>query len=75
MDELRALYDAVFPRIHDIYSYVDQFPLEDLPEDAQQLLYLAFSFVMASFPVEVWDSPRIPDVDQVSLDRVDEPRY
>jgi hypothetical protein len=75
IEELRGLYAAVLPRIQDIYAHVDQHPLDDLPVDAQTLLYLALSFVMASFPVEVWDSPRIPDVDQVSLDRVAEPRY
>ena len=75
MDELRALYDAVFPRVEEIYAFIDQFPLNDLPDDARQLLNLVLSFVMVSFPVEVWDNPRIPDVDEVTLNRVASPRY
>jgi hypothetical protein len=75
IEELRKLYDAVFPRVEAIYAYVDRFPLDNLPSEAQNLLYLMFSFVMVSFPVEVWDDPRIPDVDEVTLDRVASPRY
>jgi hypothetical protein len=75
MDELRALYDAVFGRVEAIYAYLDQLELDALPREAQNLLYLMFSFVMVSFPVEVWDDPRIPDVDEVTLNRVASPRY
>jgi hypothetical protein len=75
MDELRALYEAVFPRIEAIYSFLDQFPLDALPDEARALLHLVLSFVMVSFPVEVWDDPRIPDVDEVTLTRVASPRY
>ena len=75
MAELRALYEAVFPRVEAIYGFLDQHPLDDLPDDARQLLNLMLSFVMVSFPVEVWDDPRIPDVDEVTLTRVASPRY
>jgi hypothetical protein len=75
IDEMRELYEAVFPRVEAIYTYIDQFPLDDLPEDARNLLHLMLSFVMVSFPVEVWDGPRIPDVGDVTLDRVAAPRY
>ncbi len=75
MEELRALYEAVFPRIEAIYAFVDRHPLDALPDDARQLLNLVLSFVMVSFPVEVWDDPRIPDVDEVTLTRVASPRY
>jgi hypothetical protein len=75
MDEMRGLYEAVFARVEAIYAHLDQFPLDDLPEDARNLLHLMLSFVMVSFPVEVWDDPRIPDVGEVTLDRVATPRY
>jgi len=75
IDEMRRLYEAVFPRVEAIYGYIDGFPLDDLPEDARNLLHLMLSFVMVSFPVEVWDDPRIPDVGKVALDRVAAPRY
>jgi len=75
MDEMRGLYEAVSPRVEAIYGYIDQFPLDDLPEEARNLLHLMLSFVMVSFPVEVWDDPRIPDVGHVTLDRVGAPSY
>jgi hypothetical protein len=73
MDDMRALYDAVFPRVEDVYAYCERFTLDDLPADARNLLALVFSFVMVSFPVEVWDSPRIPDAGGASLERVVSP--
>jgi hypothetical protein len=73
MEEMRALYDAVFPRVEQAFAYCDRWPLEDLPHDAQRLLHLLHSFVMVSFPVEVWRQPRIPDVGDAYLERVVEP--
>jgi hypothetical protein len=73
IDEMRALYDAVFPRVDDALEYCDRYPLADLPPDARNLLRLVLSFVMVSFPVEVWDGPAIPDVGAARLDRVVSP--
>jgi hypothetical protein len=75
MDEMRALYEAVFGRVEAIYDHIDQHPLDDLPDDARRLLHLMLSFVMVTFPVEVWDDPSIPDVGEVTLDRVGNPTY
>jgi hypothetical protein len=73
MDEMRALYDAVFPRVESAFAYCDRWPLDALPDDAQRLLQLLHSFVMVSFPVEVWRQPRVPDVGDADLPRVIEP--
>jgi hypothetical protein len=73
MDEMRALYSAVLPRVEAAFAYCDRWPLDALPEDAQRLLQLLHSFVMVSFPVEVWRQPRIPDVGDADLERVVEP--
>jgi hypothetical protein len=73
IDDLRALYDAVFPRVDAALEYCDQYALADLPEDARNLLRLVLSFVMVSFAVEVWDGPGIPDVGAATLDRVISP--
>jgi hypothetical protein len=75
IEEMRELYDAMFPRVEAALAYCDRFPLDDLPEEARNLLYLVFSFVMVSFPVEVWDGPRIPDVGDANLERVASPVY
>lgn len=73
MPELQELYDAALPRMADALDYLDQFDLEDLPEDACNLMRLFFSVVNASFPVESWKQPRVPDSGAAYLDLVDEP--
>ncbi len=73
MDELQAFYDNAFPRLEDAMVYLDQFDLEALPEDAKRLLWLCYSLINASFPVEVWRQPRVPDSGAASMDVVIEP--
>jgi hypothetical protein len=74
MDEIQAFYDAFFPRAEAAIAYCDQFPLDELPEDAERLLQLLYSLVMVSFPVEVWRQPHIPDSGAAYLDLVLEPK-
>ena len=73
MDEIQAFYDACFPRAEDAIAYCDKFPLDDMPEDAQRLLEMLHSLVMASFPVEVWRQPHVPDSGAAYLDLLIEP--
>ena len=73
IEEMRTFYDAMFPRVEAALAHCDRFPLDDLPESAARLLQLVHSFVMVSFPVEVWGRPRIPDVGDADLVRVIEP--
>ena len=73
MDELQAFYDAVFPRLDAAASYLEQFDVNQLPEDGKHLLWLCESLVTVSFPVEVWRQPRVPDSGSTRLDAVDEP--
>ncbi len=73
MDELQAFYDAGFPRLADAMAYLDQLDLHALPDDATRLLWLCYSLVNVSFPVEVWRQPRVPDSGAASLDMVIEP--
>ena len=74
MDELQAFYDAAFPRLEDAMAYLDTFDLNAMPEDATPLLWLCYSLVNVSFPVEVWRQARVPDSGAASLDLVGEPR-
>ncbi len=73
MAELQELYEAALPRMTDALDFLDQFDLEDLPEDARNLMRLFFSVINASFPVESWKQPRVPDSGAAYLDLVDEP--
>jgi hypothetical protein len=73
MDELQAFYDAAYPRAEEAIEYLDQFALDDLPDDAQRLLQLLYSLIMASFPVEAWRQPHVPDTGAAYLDLLIEP--
>jgi hypothetical protein len=73
MDEVQAFYDAAYPRIEDAYTYLNQFELDALPEDATHLLWLYYSLINVTFPVEVWRQARVPDSGAASLDLVVEP--
>jgi hypothetical protein len=73
MDELQAFYDAAFPRLEEATTYLEQFDLDALPDHATRLLWLYYSLVNVSFPVEVWRQPRVPDSGAASLEMVVEP--
>ncbi len=73
MDELQAFYDAAFPRLADAMAYLDQLDLSALPENATRLLWLCYSLVNASFPVEVWRQSRVPDSGAASMHMLVEP--
>jgi hypothetical protein len=61
MDEIQTFYDAIFPRAEEAIVYLEQFPLDDLPDDALRLLKLLYSLILVSFAVEIWKQPYIPD--------------
>jgi hypothetical protein len=73
MDELQSFYDAAFPQLEAVMTYLDQLEFTALPEDATRLLWLSYSLVNVSFPVEVWRQPRVPDSGAASLDMLVEP--
>jgi hypothetical protein len=73
MDDLQSFYDAAFPRLEAVLAYLDHLELKGLPEDATRLLWLSYSLVNVSFPVEVWRQPRVPDSGATSMDAVIEP--
>jgi hypothetical protein len=73
MEELEAFYDAAFPRLEEAMAHLDALDLDALPDEASRLLWLMYSLVNASFPVEVWRQPRVPDSGAASMDVIVEP--
>jgi len=73
IEQMQAFYDAVVPRAEEAMTYLDQLPLDSLPEDATNLLHLLYSMIQVSFPVEVWRQPRVPDTGSASFDCFTEP--
>lgn len=72
--EMQEFYDAAFPRLEAANKYLEQFPVRDRPEPERNLLLLMMSLVLVSFPVEVWQRPRVPDSGAAYLDLVVEPK-
>jgi hypothetical protein len=76
MEELQAFYDAAFPLLDKANKYLEGFPLDGgVPEPERNLLLLMMSLVLVSFPVEVWQQPRVPDSGAAYLDLVVEPKF
>ena len=73
MEELQVFYDAALPRLPDAMAHLDQLELDALPQEARRLLWLMYSLVNASFPVEVWRQPRVPDSGAANMVVVVEP--
>jgi hypothetical protein len=74
MEEMQAFYDAAFPLLGGAMAHLDTFGLHELPDAERNLMYLMYSLIMVSFPVEVWKQARVPDSGAAYLDLVVEPR-
>lgn len=61
MAELRGFYDAILPRIDAILAYLNDFPLDRLPAEAQALLRLSLSLAEVAPAVELFGQPEVPD--------------
>ena len=57
MSELREFYDALFPRLEEAIDYCDKFPLDDLADDALNLLHMIYSLIMVAMAVEIMHQP------------------
>lgn len=73
MAELRAFYDACFPRAEDAMKHLDAFALDDMPDEARRLLQLLYSLALVSYAVEVWQQPLPLDIGAARIDRTREP--
>ena len=73
MDELQAFYDVAFPLIDDVCVYVDQHDIHNLPDEVKPLMWLYFSLVTVTFPIEAWRQPNVPDSGPAQFDCYLEP--
>ena len=73
MLELRDFYETFAPRFEEAIDYCDKFPLDDIPEDALNLLHLVYSMIMISMAVEVFGTQKPADSADAVIDRIGEP--
>jgi hypothetical protein len=71
--DIEAFYNAIVPRTEAALEYLERLPFHSLPDDATNLLHLLYSMTQASFPVEVWHQPRVPDSGSATFDCFKEP--
>jgi hypothetical protein len=73
MPELRQFYDAFTPRFEEAIDYCDKFPLDDVPDDALNLLHLIYSMIMVSMAVEIFGTQKPTDSADAEMHRVRAP--
>ena len=74
MPQLHEFYGAFFPRVEEAIDYCDKFPLDELPEDATNLLHLVYSLIMVAMAVEIMHQPAPVDAADAVMIRTGEPR-
>jgi hypothetical protein len=73
MPDIHAFYDAFSPRFEEAIGYCDKFPLDDLPDDALNLLHLVYSMIMVSMAIEVFGQQKPTDSADAVINRIGEP--
>ena len=61
MQEMEAFYDAILPRVKEAVAFLNQFDLNEMPNQARKLMRLLYSAIAVSWAVEVWKTPVVPD--------------
>lgn len=61
MDQIRLFYDAMVERADAALDYIEQFPLNEMPQDAECLFRLVLALAQAHVAVELHGSPRAPN--------------
>ncbi len=71
-EELQEIYNALLVRIEDMLGYLDKFPLEELPADAERLLWLSFSLAEVAPAIEQFGQVQVVegyDIERFSMRR------
>lgn len=61
MEDITAFYEAMLARMDEVLPYLEQFSLEDLPDDARRLFYLTLSLAEVAPAVEQFGQPSVVD--------------
>jgi hypothetical protein len=61
MQEIQSFYDAILPSMDEIIDYLNQHPLNAMPEDARHLYYLTLSLAEIAPAVELFKQPAVVD--------------
>ncbi|BDB45572.1 MULTISPECIES: hypothetical protein [Mycobacterium] len=73
MAEMHRFHDAFLPRLEEAIEYCDKFELDNLPDDALNLLHLIYSLIMVAMAVEIMHQPAPTDAADAVMNRTGEP--
>lgn len=59
MEEMRAFYDAMMPQLEEIIDYLNQFPLNAIPDADMPLANAALAMCEVDNAVNKWNSPTL----------------
>jgi hypothetical protein len=57
--DLEQFAEWALPRLEGVLAYLDQFSLQEMPQDAQRLLHLSLSLAEISIAVELFHEPKV----------------
>jgi hypothetical protein len=61
MEEITAFYEAIMPRMEAILEYLNEIPLDQMPDDAARLLWLTLSLAEISPAIHFYGQPDVVD--------------
>jgi len=73
IDDLTEFYDAIAGRAEEAIEYLNGRDIEALTDADARLLQLLYSLILVSYPVNIFNQPRIPDSGAAFFDCVVEP--
>ena len=73
IEELEEFYDAIAARAEDALAHLNGRDLDALTDADARLLQLLYSLILVSYPVNIFNQPRIPDSGSAFFDCVVEP--
>ena len=60
-EDIKAFYAAMLPHLRDIIKFLDQWPLDDIPEEHLPLSYAALAMCEVDNAVNRWKGVLLPD--------------
>ncbi len=74
LEDLKLFYDAVTPRLEDVFRHLDQFEYGPLPRAEQGLFRLALGLAEVAQAVEVIGHPSVPTTSAQHTIQISRPR-
>lgn len=57
--DIKAFYDVIVPHLEEIIEFLNQFPIDDIPEQYQPLAFMALSACEIDDPVNIWKASEL----------------